>query len=133
MSVFNFPQFKHQPLWRYFSGFNDYHAYLTQNFEKWKICEVICVGLSLNLGVMLNPCVLAVFEACCLKLQMRFEISLNTWLRKLGSLSKLKKPLFTLLQILMLTIWNFIIKINLETLVFNKLMCLLFMRLLSIF
>jgi len=75
---------------------------------------------------MLHPFVLAVFKACCLKLQLRFEISSNTWLGKLGSLSKLKKLLFTLRQILMFIILNLTMRINLETLVFNKLMCLLF-------
>jgi len=34
MSVFNFPQFEHEPFWRYFSRINDYRAQLTQNFEK---------------------------------------------------------------------------------------------------
>jgi len=28
------------------SRLNDYHAQLIQNFQRWKICEVIAVGLN---------------------------------------------------------------------------------------
>ena len=48
MPVFHFPQYEHEPFWRYLSRFNDYRAQLTHNFEKWKICEVILVGLNVE-------------------------------------------------------------------------------------
>ena len=44
--VFHFPQFEHQPFWSYLSQLNDYRPQLNQNFQKWKICEVIAVGLN---------------------------------------------------------------------------------------
>ena len=48
MPVFNFPQFKPEPFWNYFSRLNDYRAQLNHNFEKWKICEVILKGLNIE-------------------------------------------------------------------------------------
>ena len=48
MSVFHFPQNEHELFWSYFSRFNDYRAQLNHNFEKWKICEVIAVGLNVE-------------------------------------------------------------------------------------
>ena len=44
MPVFNFPQYEHEPFWSYLSRLNDYCAQL--NFQKWKICKVIVVGLT---------------------------------------------------------------------------------------
>ena len=48
MPVFNFPQFEREPFWNYFSRLNDYRAQLNRNFEKWKICEVIAMGLNVE-------------------------------------------------------------------------------------
>ena len=46
MPVFNFPQFEHELFWSYLSWLNDYRAQLHQYFEKWKICDVIVLGLN---------------------------------------------------------------------------------------
>ena len=46
MPVFNFPQYEHEPFWSYLSRLNDYRAQLNQTFEKWKIYEVIALGLN---------------------------------------------------------------------------------------
>ena len=46
MPAFHFPQFQHEPFWNYLSRLNAYRAQLNHNFEKWKICEVIVVGLN---------------------------------------------------------------------------------------
>ena len=46
MPVFNFPQFEHEPFWSYLLRLNDYRPQLNQNFERWKICDVIVVGLN---------------------------------------------------------------------------------------
>jgi len=46
MPVFNFPQLEHEPFWRYLSKLNVYRAQLNCTFEKWKICEVIVLGLN---------------------------------------------------------------------------------------
>jgi len=57
MPVFNFPQFEHEPCWSYLSTLNDYRAQLNQSFEKWKICEVIVVGLNaLSRGYVESMC-----------------------------------------------------------------------------
>ena len=49
MPVFNFSQFEHKHFWSYSSRFNDYHLQLNQNFEKWKIYEIVVVGLNAGL------------------------------------------------------------------------------------
>lgn len=46
MPVFHFPQYEHQPFWSYLSRLNDYRVQLNQNFQTWKICEAIVVGLN---------------------------------------------------------------------------------------
>ena len=46
MPVFNFPRFEHEPFWSYLLRLNDYRVQLHQNFQKWKICEVIAVSLN---------------------------------------------------------------------------------------
>jgi len=46
MPVLTFPQFEHEPFLSYLSRFNDYRAQLNQNFQKWKICEVIAISLN---------------------------------------------------------------------------------------
>ena len=46
MPVFNFPQYEHESFGSYFSRLNDCCAQLSQNFQKWKIYEVIVVGLN---------------------------------------------------------------------------------------
>ena len=46
MPVFSFPQYEHELFWSYLSQLNDYRAQLHQTFEKWKICEVIVLGLN---------------------------------------------------------------------------------------
>ena len=46
MPVFKFPQYEHESFWHYLSRLKDYRAQLNQPFEKWKICEVIVLGLN---------------------------------------------------------------------------------------
>jgi len=48
MSIFTFPQFKHEPFWGYLSRLNNYRAQLNQSFQKWEICEVIVMDLSVE-------------------------------------------------------------------------------------
>jgi len=48
MSVFNFPQYEHEPFLNYFSRLNDYRAQLNHNFQKWEIWEVIIDGLNIE-------------------------------------------------------------------------------------
>ena len=45
MASFHFPQYEDEHFWSYLPRLNDYHAQLNQHFEKWRICEVIVVGL----------------------------------------------------------------------------------------
>ena len=57
MPVFNFPQLEHEPFWRYLSKLNVYRAQLNCTFEKWKICEVIVLGLNVEFrGVVESIC-----------------------------------------------------------------------------
>jgi len=57
MPVFNFPQYEHEPLWSYLSRLNYYRAQLNQTFEKWKICEVIVLGLNAKFrGIVETMC-----------------------------------------------------------------------------
>ena len=47
MVVFHYPQYEHKPCWSYFSKLNDFHAQLIgQEFEKWKIYEVVYVSVN---------------------------------------------------------------------------------------
>ena len=48
MSVFNFPQYEHEPFWSYLSRLNEYRAQLNHNFQNWEICEVIIDGLNIK-------------------------------------------------------------------------------------
>jgi len=48
MSVFHFLQYEHEPFWSYILRLNEYSAQLNQNFQKWKICEVIAMGLNVK-------------------------------------------------------------------------------------
>ena len=48
MPVFHFPQYEHELFWSYLSRLNDYCAQLNHIFEKWKIYEVIAVGLNVE-------------------------------------------------------------------------------------
>ena len=45
MPVFLFAHYEHEPFWSYLSRPHDYN----QNFEKRNICEVIAVGLNVEL------------------------------------------------------------------------------------
>jgi len=45
MLVFYFSQYEYEPFWSYLSRLNEYRAQLNHNFEKWKFCEIIVVGL----------------------------------------------------------------------------------------
>jgi len=57
MPVFNFLKYEHEPFWSYLSRLNDYRAQLNQPFEKWKICEVIVLGLNAEFrGIVESMC-----------------------------------------------------------------------------
>jgi len=46
MTIFYFPQFEKRIFWQYLSRLNDFRAPCIDHcFEKWKICQMIIVGL----------------------------------------------------------------------------------------
>ena len=77
MPIFNFPQFEHESFWRYLSGFNAYRAQLNYNFEKWKICEVIVVGLNSEFRGHVQSIYPGGLLGLLTRTQMRFGISLK--------------------------------------------------------
>ena len=57
MPVLSFPQYEHEPFWRYLSRLNDYRAQLLETFQKWKICEAIVLGLNAEFrGIVESMC-----------------------------------------------------------------------------
>ena len=53
----------------------------------------------MNIGVMLRLCTLGVWDVCLLGLHMKFAISLNVWLIRLGSMTMLERSLVALFPV----------------------------------
>ena len=129
MAIFYFPQYEHEIFWRYLSRLNDFCAQFVDRYflKSGKLVKGSLRVLVMNIGITLRRCTPGVWDICSQRLLVKFEISLNIWLMRPGSMKMQKRPLVTLFLILMLCMLQFQMRVSLRVYLMSNLILNVFL------